>query len=239
MAKRLANFVETFRGSSFPTRCVTTDGEELVIKLRGSGNGSEALISEYIVNRLASQSGLPVPDVCVIEIAGDYPWNYGTDEFYDLVQKSGGANLGISLLDGAEQLSQADLGNLPIDLVSQVVTLDLAFVNFDRPLASGNLVHDSTGAPWIIDHGSCRFLFQSLESRKNSLALPANHLFVDQVDTFEPDWLYSMQADTLVSATVAELPEQWLLDVQLTRQQVLQLVLDRLNNLDLLARGGK
>lgn len=229
MATQLAHFVETFRGSSFPTRCVSAEGENLVIKLRGSGNGSEALICEYLVNRLASRSGLPVPDVCIIEIDDDYPWNYGTDEFYDLVQKSGGANLGIELIEGAKAMLPNDVDSLSRETISQIVTLDLVFVNLDRSAASGNLVADSAGNPWIIDHGSCRFLFRANATKQSCLSLTANHLFAHRVDAIESRWLHPMRSGTLVSETVAELPEQWLLDAHITRAEVLQRLRDTLD----------
>ena len=57
MAKELAQFIEMYRGSSFPTRSVTTAGETCVVKMRGSGNGAEALVSEFVVNRLAHAAG--------------------------------------------------------------------------------------------------------------------------------------------------------------------------------------
>jgi len=93
MTKRLAKFIETYPGSSFPTRSQTTDGEMCVVKMRGAGNGAVALLSEFVVNRLASRAGLSVPDVSIIDIADNHPWDFGSDEFDDLLQKSSGPNL--------------------------------------------------------------------------------------------------------------------------------------------------
>jgi len=72
MHRRLGRFVETFRGSSFPTRGETTDGEACVVKMRGAGNGDEAVLSELVVNRIACADGLPVPMAFVVEIEAGF-----------------------------------------------------------------------------------------------------------------------------------------------------------------------
>lgn len=87
MRKYLGRFIETYRGSSFPTRTETVDGQSCVIKMSGAGNGSAALLSEFIVNRITCRVGVATPDAYIIDIPDDYPWNFGTDEFYDIVRK--------------------------------------------------------------------------------------------------------------------------------------------------------
>jgi hypothetical protein len=81
MSKRLRQFVETYRGSSFPTRSETHDGESCVVKMRGAGNGGRSLLSEFIVNRLGARAGLAIPDASIIDIPAAFPWRFGTDEF--------------------------------------------------------------------------------------------------------------------------------------------------------------
>jgi hypothetical protein len=217
MRKRLGHFIETYRGSSFPTRSQTADGELCVVKLRGSGNGSAALLSEFVVNRLASRAGMAVPDVFILDIADGHPWDFGTDEFYDLVQKSSGANLAITLLNGAIPVDAIRYASLPREVVSQVVTLDIAFANYDRSARSANLVEDDSGRYWVIDHGSCRFLFQSPIPGERQLW--KDHIFSDMEDAFDPRWLKRMSS-SLLSDTVAEIPDAWLADSGLTRDAV-------------------
>jgi len=217
MHKRLGHFIETYRGSSFPTRSQTADGELCVVKLRGSGNGSAALISEFVVNRLASRAGMAVPDVFVLDIADGHPWDFGTDEFYDLVQKSSGANLAITLLNGARPVDAVRYISLPDEVVSQVVTLDIVFTNFDRSARSANLVEDDDGRYWIIDHGSCRFLFQS--PGQCVCRLRKDHIFAGREEAFDPGWLEKMSS-SLLADTVTEIPDVWLTDSGLTRDVV-------------------
>ena len=217
MAARLGRFIETFRGSSFPTLAETTDGERVVIKMRGAGNGAGALLSEFLVNRFAYLCGLPVPDVRIVEIAADHPWDFGTDEFDDLLQKSAGANLGICWIPAARQVCAEEAASHPEEFISQVVTLDLTFSNLDRSPASCNLLREQSGHRWIIDHGSCRFLF-----RRGAVsgALPDDHIFRGRVDAFDGKWLEPL-VSALVEETVTEVPEQWLAEEGFTREQIL------------------
>ncbi len=229
MSKRLRRFIETYRGSSFPTRIETADGATHVIKLRGAGNGTAALLSEFVVNRLASQAGLPVPDASVLELAKDHPWEYGTDEFHDLVRKSAGANLALSFLPGAQPLDLDRLASLPADFVAQVVTLDTAFLNLDRTAQSSNLLEDNPGRFWIVDHGSCRFLFSSAPSA--GPWLPANHLFAGQADRIQPHWLRRMAAPSLVFTTVEAVPDEWMAEFNLDRETLRRSIVERLTQL--------
>ncbi len=207
MVRQLTRFLETYRGSSFPTRSELDDGSTCVVKMRGAGNGSAALLSEFVVNRLARAAGLPVPDALVVEIAAGFPWEFGTDEFHDLVQKSPGPNLGLTWIEGARAVSAADYNALPHELVSQVVTLDLAFANWDRPTRSGNLLEDRRGRRWIVDHGSCRFLFQPCANGPR--VLPPDHAFAGWEGTDDARWLRAVDA-ALVAEVVAEIPDLWL-----------------------------
>jgi hypothetical protein len=219
MAKRFLRFVETFRGSSIPTKSETTDGALCVIKMRGAGNGASALLSEFIVNRLAAQAGLPVPDAFVVEFPLDHPWTFGTDEFYDIVKQSGGPNLGLDWIDHAQPIPPVRYNTLPDELVSQVVTLDLVFANWDRSEQSTNLLEDRNRRAWIIDHGSCRFLFQPEATLPRTL--PLNHIFTDWAEAFDARWLTPMNTP-LIDATLLEIPNLWLRETNLSRDTIRQ-----------------
>lgn len=183
----------------------------------GAGNGVRSLISEYIVNRIASAAGLPVPDAFIVEIPNDFPWEFGTDEFYDLVLKSRGPNLGLAWIEGAEPVPAGDYNHLPQDLVSQVVTLDLTFSNVDRPATNGNLLRDRRGRHWIVDHGSCCFLFPS--QSPSTRLLPAGHAFSGWEAAFDPRWLQGSSPAT-IETTADELPQAWLTQVGTDRIRV-------------------
>lgn len=190
-----------------------------MLKMAGSGNGTTSLISEYVVNRIASQAGLPVPDSFVVYIPTEFPWDYGTDEFYDIVRKSSGPNLGLTWLPSVSPIPVIDYPHLPSDFISQVVTIDLSFVNVDRSAESANLLHDQRGFRWIVDHGSCRSLFRDNNSLNRRL--PANHAFVGRENSFDQTWFRSITKSDILSI-VGELPNSWLMEAHTTRQQIVE-----------------
>jgi hypothetical protein len=221
----VTRFLKTYRGSAFPTLAELASGEQVIIKLRGAGNGAESLLSEYIVNRLAHLAGLPVPDASIVSLPDDFPWEYGTDEFHDLVMKSPGANLALTVIPRAQPLAPDRHAELPAHFISQVVTLDRTFSNWDRTPASGNLLTDTRGQLWIVDHGSCRFLH---EGRLETLpALPPNHCFSDARDSFDASWLDLLDA-AAVQAVAADIPEIWLRETRRTRAEIVEGVNTRL-----------
>ena len=218
MVPQLLRFTETFRGSSFPTLAEAGVGRSLVVKMKGAGNGVTALLTEFVVNKLTHRAGLPVPDAFVVQIPENFPWEFGTDEFHDLVMKSGGANLALEWLGRTITLPVSRYESLSRDFISQVVTIDLAFSNFDRSVHSGNLLEDRAGRLWIVDHGSCRFL----SPLKNATArqLPAGHIFSGQEGAFDERWLRPI-TPALMQGVIAEIPDDWLRESQLTTEFVL------------------
>ena len=147
-------FHELFVGSSFPTLITTSTGKKVILKMKGCGNGMINLLNEFIANRVAHFLGWPVPDARFIHIRDDHPWQFGTDEFDDILTRSAGTNLAIDLIDGATLLAADEYATLPEDLLSQIYILDLFFMNIDRAQSSHNLLRDAAGQISTVDHGS-------------------------------------------------------------------------------------
>lgn len=219
MNQKLSHFKEMFRGSSFPTLGETTDGSSIIVKMKGAGNGVTALLTEFLVNKLANAAYIPVPNASVVHIARGFSWSFGTDEFHDLVMKSDGPNLALQWLGPTVRVPASRYQFLPKDIISQVVTIDLVFSNFDRSDLSGNLLEDERGRFWIVDHGSCRFLFRPDE--KPVATLPSGHIFSGREDAFDSRWL-ELITPALIAEVIAELPEEWLRESQFTREYIFQ-----------------
>lgn len=156
----LQQFHELYIGSSFPTLITTSTGEKAILKMKGCGNGMISLLNEFIANRVAHLLGWPVPNARFINIRDDHPWQFGTDEFDDILTRSAGTNLAIDLIEGATLLAADEYAMLSEDLLSQIFTLDLFFMNIDRAQNSRNLLRDTARKIWIVDHGSL-LLFSS------------------------------------------------------------------------------
>src|SRR5262245_23327615 len=96
------------RGGGFPSLVETTSGRHFIMKLSGVGQGASGLLAEFIAMRLASALGLKVPRVKPILLSNTLPWQVGTDEFYDALQRSSGWNLGVEFIDAARDLTARD-----------------------------------------------------------------------------------------------------------------------------------
>ena len=68
---------------------------------RGAGQGPRALVAEWLVGELARAIGLPVPDLVGVEVDPTLGDAEPDQEIHDLVNKSGGLNLGMDFLPGA------------------------------------------------------------------------------------------------------------------------------------------
>jgi hypothetical protein len=212
------------RGSSFPSIAETTAGRQCVLKLAGAGPGKRALAMELVALRLARHLGLRVPEATVVQLPPDLPWQAGTDEFYEAVQRSAGDNLGIALIDRASDVAASELEALPRDFLQKLAAIDALLQNMDRTRANPNILRDPAGLHWAIDFGACLLLDRlargALEPR---LELPANHFLASNgayPQAARPAAL-CIEAEH-VRAALKLVPEPWLADVGLARSEVLR-----------------
>lgn len=213
---QIKTFEQQYRGGSFPVRIVADDGKQYVLKMKGAGNGAQSLVQEFIVNRSAAQLGFQVPNVHIIQIPQNFPWEFGTDEFDDIVQKSYGANLGIDYIAGAEPL--AELSQIPSEseFLNQMLAIDLFFRNFDRTAQSMNILIDASGMRWLIDHGSCQFL--DSHRRENTDQLPTNHFFFGHT-LQDTTWLAKF-IEFDFQSVLQEIPDTWLAEIHTTASDI-------------------
>ncbi|MEO8030288.1 MAG: HipA family kinase [Gemmatimonadota bacterium] len=140
------------RGSSSPVVVETAEGSYFV-KLRGSAQGTSALVAEVIVASLADRIGLPVPPRRIVVLSEAVPSDDRNDELADLLRASHGENLGFLYLPNARPFTLADLGTVTRDFAAQVRWLDWLVLNPDRGPRNPNLMVDGS-ALWLIDHGA-------------------------------------------------------------------------------------
>ena len=211
-------------GSSFPSVVTTASGRRYVLKLAGAGPGRRALAMEFVGLKLAGHLGLRMPEPELLDLPRDLPWQAGTDEFYEAVQRSAGPNLGIAFIADAENVTGPELASLPRDFLHTLAAIDALLQNMDRTSSNPNILRDRAGTLWAIDFGACllidRLARGALEPR---LDLPANHFLASNT-------LYAGAARPAVLSIEAEhvrsalqlLPEPWLDDVGLARPELLR-----------------
>jgi HipA-like kinase len=206
-------------GGGFPSLVETTSGRRLVMKLSGVGQGPAGLATELIATRLARLIGLRVPAVEPIMLPADLPWQTGTDEFFDALRRSAGANLGLQFIEGATDVVAGELPELPATFLDRLAAADALLQNVDRTVRNPNLMRDQAGTLWAIDFGACLFLDRFARNGAGiSFTLPAGHFLAGRrVAPLSID----ISADQL-NAIVAALPDSWIAQMPQPRAPLFQ-----------------
>jgi len=203
-------------GGSLPAVVDTTSGERYVVKFRGAGQGSKALIAELIAAELASALGLPIPKAAIVLLDEGFGRGEPNPEIQDLLRGSTGENFGLTFLPGALGFDAAvDLTAVSADLASALVWFDAYLTNPDRTVRNPNLLLDD-GQLWLIDHGAALYVhhrWEGWEGRvqgrfpqiKDHVLLPR----ASQLDPADSRLRPRVTAD-LVSRIVADIPDEWL-----------------------------
>ena len=133
-----------------PFICEDERGRLLYVKPFGSL--PESLISEWIAARLASELGLPLPDVDLVDVPADLCRAAGHADL-----KPGPAFASVSLGPGAADLQSRDLGRIQPAILAETLVFDAWIRNADRILGpvggNPNAMMVSPGSRFfLIDH---------------------------------------------------------------------------------------
>lgn len=174
--------------SSCPVVVETAEGTFLV-KLRGSAQGTGALIAEMICNELAQRLGLNVPRMFFVTIDHCTVTHDNHAELADLIQMSYGLNLGFEYLPHPRSWSDADFQMVDEVFMALVFWLDGLVMNVDRTSKNPNILW-SGGKPWLIDYGAAlHFQYHwhivTEDMPRNAGFLQDRHLFFTQAAALE------------------------------------------------------
>lgn len=141
-------------GGSMPALVEADDDGLYVVKLRGAGQGRRALVAEIVAGELARALGLPVPEIVRVDVDADLARAEPDPEIQELVQASGGTNVGLDFLPGA--LPYGPHSPLGPETAADIVWLDALTLNVDRTPRNPNLL-TWHGRTWLIDHGAALY----------------------------------------------------------------------------------
>ena len=213
-------------GGSLPALVEADDGFKYVLKFRGAGHGTKALIAELLGAELARVTGLRVPELVFLNLDEAFGRTEGDEEIQDLLQASRGLNLGLHFLSGAFTFdSLAD--NVNSELASKIVWIDALLTNIDRTVKNTNMLmwHKEL---WLIDFGSSLYfhytwdnwpthVLSSFKQVREHVLLPQAGC-IDKIDIQMKECLTSEK----VKAIVELIPDDWLCwsDTQLTSEEI-------------------
>src|SRR5688572_14331151 len=135
-------------GGSLPAIAEADDEFLYVVKFRGAGQGSKALIAELIGGEIARRVGFKVPELVFCNLDEAFGRTEPDEEIQDLLKASEGLNLGLHYLSGAVTFDPI-VTTIDEDLASKIVLLDSVLMNVDRTANNTNMLMWQ-GDLWLI-----------------------------------------------------------------------------------------
>ena len=217
-----ARYVTPLReGGSLPAIIEADDEGMYVLKFRGAGQGTRALVAELICGELARAAGpegagFLVPELVFVNLDPEIAKTEPDPEIQDLIRASGGLNLGLDYLPGSVMFDPvADKPDA--DLASRIVWFDAYVTNVDRTPRNANMLMWHRRL-WLIDHGAALYFHHSwtdMDQRsKDPFPLIKQHILLPFASALE-------QADATMTAAINEdviqtvvelIPDDWLHD---------------------------
>lgn len=201
-------------GGSLPALAEADDGFKYVLKFRGAGHGTKALIAEFIGGEIARTLGLKVPEIVFLNLDEAFGQSEGDEEIQDLLKWSRGLNLGLHFLSGALAFDPV-VNTVDAQTASCIVWLDALLTNIDRTVKNTNMLiwHKEL---WLIDHGASLYFHytwnnwekQSLSTFpqvKNHVLLP----FASEIAEVDIQFKSLLTAE-IITDIVNAIPEDWL-----------------------------
>jgi hypothetical protein len=211
-------YVTPFReGGSVPGLVEADDDGLYVVKWRGAGQGVKALIAELIVGELARALRLPVPEIVLVELDPRLGAAEPDPEIHQVLEGSGGLNVGLDFLPGALTYNPAVDAPLAPSLAAEIVWFDALVTNPDRTPQNPNVLvwH---GRPWLIDHGAALYVQHTWRDPDGHARQPfprlRDHILLPQAGPLvEADASLAVRlTPELVDEVVGLVPDGWLLE---------------------------
>jgi len=208
-------------GGTLPGLVEADDDGLYVVKFRGAGQGTKALVAELIVGQIGRALGLPVPEIVVVRLDPALARAEPDPEVQELLERSGDLNVGLDYLPGAFSFCAPASSGIDPALAAEVIWFDAFTSNVDRTPRNPNLLlwHRLL---WLIDHGAALYTHHSWTADPSRLATQAvarfpasrEHVLLPIAGSIvEADARLADRLPTeLLRAIMAALPDDWLAD---------------------------
>jgi hypothetical protein len=210
-----ARYVTPLReGGSLPAIIEADDDGMYVLKFRGAGQGTKALIAELIAGELARAAGLLVPELVFVALDPEIAKTEPDPEIQDLIRASGGLNLGLDYLPGSVMFDPVADQPDP-DLASRIVWFDAYVTNVDRTPRNANMLMWHRRL-WLIDHGAALYFHHAwtdMDQRsKDPFRLIKEHIllpFANALEAVDPVMTAGISED-VIKGIVDLVPDEWM-----------------------------
>lgn len=201
-------------GGSLPAIVEADDAGLYVLKFRGAGQGTNALVAEIIAGEIARALELRVPELVLLDLDADLARSEPDPEIQDLIRASTGRNLGMDFLPGSVTFDPV-AERVDAELASRIVWFDSLVSNVDRTVRNTNMLvwHRDL---WLIDHGAALFFHHATSDyasrARDPFARIAEHVLLPQASALAD--VDARLAARLPRALLAEIlervPDDWL-----------------------------
>jgi hypothetical protein len=210
-----ARYVTPLReGGSLPAIIEADDDGMYVLKFRGAGQGTKALVAELIAGEIARSAGLLVPELVFVNLDPEIAKTEPDPEIQDLIRASGGLNLGLDYLPGSIMFNPvADKPDA--DLASRIVWFDAYVTNVDRTARNANMLMWHRRL-WLIDHGAALYFHHSwtdMDRRaKDPFPLIKEHILLPFASEIEKadETMTAAITQEVIEQVISLIPEDWL-----------------------------
>jgi hypothetical protein len=201
-------------GGSLPAIVEADDDGLYVLKFRGAGQGTKALVAELLAGELARALGLPVPEIVFVEVDATLARTEPDPEIQDLIRASAGLNLALDYLPGSIAFDPAAEKVEPA-LASATVWFDAYVTNVDRTARNTNMLvwHRRL---WLIDHGAALYFHHAwdnyLERSRAPFKQIKEHVLLPWASEIEEAdaRLSTLVTPALIRGLLSLVPDAWL-----------------------------
>lgn len=157
-------------GGSLPALVEADDDGIYVLKFRGAGQGTKALIAELIGGEIGRALGLPVPRLAFMQLDAALGRNEPDYEIRSLIQSSAGLNLAMDYLPGSIAYDPS-ANKMDAGMASAVVWFDAFVTNIDRTARNTNMLmwHKQL---YLIDQGAALYFHHNWATAAEKFASP-------------------------------------------------------------------
>jgi hypothetical protein len=203
-------------GGSMPAIIEADDEFLYVLKFRGAGQGTRALIAELIGGEIARTLGFKVPEIVFANLSDEFGRTEPDEEIQDLLQFSVGLNLGLHYLAGSITFDPV-VNTVDEKTASQIVWMDSLLTNVDRTARNTNMLIWNKEL-WLIDHGASLYFHHSWDNWEEQAKRPfvqiKNHVLLaqaSQLDEVDKEFR-AILTEERIQSIVSLIPDDWLLN---------------------------
>jgi hypothetical protein len=201
-------------GGSLPAIVEADDDGIYVLKFRGAGQGTKALIAELISGEIARSIGLLVPEIVFVELDAGLARTEADPEISDLIKSSAGLNLALDYLPGSVMFNP--VADMPDEhLASLIVWFDAFVSNVDRTIRNTNMLMWHRRL-WLIDHGASLYFHHTwenyLEKSRKPFKLIKDHVLLKSTKNLNKadEEISSKLNSELIKNIIDIIPDEWL-----------------------------